>query len=67
MKLSDKVYNVMKWVVVIVLPAVGTLYAALAAVWGWPYSQEVVTTITALDTFLGAILCISTASYNKEG
>lgn len=67
MKLSDKVYNVMKWVVVIVLPAVGTLYAALAAVWGWPCSQEVVTTITALDTFLGAILCISTASYNKEG
>lgn len=66
MKLSDKVYNIMKWFVVIVMPAVGTLYAALAAVWGFPYSQEVVTTITAVDTFLGAILCISTASYNAD-
>ena len=48
------------------LPAVATLYAALSAVWAWPYSEEVVTTITAVDTFLGAVLCISTATYNKE-
>ena len=48
------------------LPAIATLYAALSAVWAWPYSDQVVTTITAVDTFLGAVLCISTATYNKE-
>ena len=64
MKLSNKVYDILKWVVIIVLPALGTLYAALSAVWGWPYTEEIVTTITAVDTFLGAVLCISTAQYN---
>lgn len=66
MKLPDSLYNVMKWIVIIVLPALATLYAALSAVWAWPFSQEVVTTITAVDTFLGAILCISTANYNSS-
>ncbi len=66
MKLNDKVYDILKWVVIIVLPALATLYAALASVWSWPYSQEVVTTITAVDTFLGAVLCISTVQYNKS-
>ena len=67
MKISDKLYDILKWVVIIVLPAVATLYAALSAVWAWPYSAEVVTTLTAADTFLGAVLCISTATYNKGG
>lgn len=67
MKISNKLYDILKWVVIIVLPAVATLYAALSAVWAWPYSEEVVTTITAVDTFLGAVLCISTATYNKGG
>ena len=51
------------------LPAMATLYKALSAVWAWPYANEVVTTITAADTFLGAVLCISAATYNynKEG
>jgi len=66
MKLNNKVYDIMKWLVIIVLPAAATLYAALAAVWAWPYADEVVTTITAVDTFLGAVLCISTAQYHKE-
>ena len=66
MKMSDKLYDILKWLVIIVLPAMGTLYAALATVWGWPYKEELVTTITAVDTFLGAVLCISTATYNKE-
>ena len=65
MKLSDKAYDAIKWVVIIVLPAIATLYAALAAVWGWPYSEQIVTTINAIDTFLGAVLCVSTANYNK--
>ena len=66
MKIPDKLYDILKWVVIIVLPAIATLYAALSAVWSWPYSDEVVTTITAVDTFLGAVLCISTATYHKE-
>ena len=66
MKISNKLYDILKWVVIIVLPAVATLYAALSTGWGWPHSEEIVTTITAVDTFLGAVLCISTATYNKE-
>lgn len=66
MKLTDKAYDLMKWLVIIVLPALATLYAALAAVWTWPLADQVVTTITALDTFLGAVLCISTATYNTK-
>lgn len=66
MKLSNKLYDILKWVVIIALPALATLYAALAGVWAWPYPDEVVTTITAVDTFLGAVLCISTVNYNKE-
>ena len=66
MKLSNKLYDILTWVVIIVLPALATLYAALAGVWAWPYPDEVVTTITAVDTFLGAVLCISTVNYNKE-
>lgn len=66
MKIPNKIYDVLKWLVIIVFPAVGTLYAALSTVWGWPYSEEIVTSITSVDTFLGAVLCISTATYNKE-
>ena len=65
MKISNKLYDILKWLVIIVLPAAGTLCSALCSVWGWPYSEEVVTTITAVDTFLGAVLCISSATYNK--
>ena len=67
MKIPDKLYDILKWVVIIVLPAIATLYAALSSVCAWPYSEEIVTTITAVDTFLGAVLCISTATYDKEG
>ncbi|MBQ2396430.1 MAG: phage holin [Bacteroidales bacterium] len=49
-----------------VLPAIGTLYFALAGIWGFPYGEEVVGTIAAVDTFLGVILGISTAQYNKN-
>ena len=65
MKLNDSVYDILKWLVIIVLPACATLYAALASVWGWPFAEQVTTTITAVDTFLGAVLCISTVSYHK--
>lgn len=66
MKLNDKLYDILKWLVIIVLPACATLYAALSSVWGWPFAEQVTTTITAVDTFLGAVLCISTVNYHKE-
>lgn len=64
--MSNKAYDTIKWIVVIVLPALGTLYFALAGIWGLPYGEEIVGTITAIDTFLGAIMMISTAQYNKR-
>ena len=65
MKFSNKVYDILKWIAQIVLPAIGTLYFALAGIWGFPYGEQIVGTITAIDAFLGAILGISSANYNK--
>lgn len=66
MKMSNKVYDALKYVAMIVLPAIGTLYFALANIWGLPYGEEVVGTITAVDAFLGALLGISSAKYKGE-
>ena len=66
MKMSNKVYDVLKYIAQILLPALGTLYFALAKIWGFPYAAEVVGTISAVDAFLGALLKISTDQYNKE-
>jgi len=66
MKLNNKVYDVLKWVALILLPALGTLYFALAGIWGFPYAEQIVGTITAIDTFLGVLLGISNNSYKKE-
>lgn len=66
MKLNDKVYDVLKWIALYLLPALGTLYFALSGIWGFPYGEEVVGTITAVDTFLGVVLGISSATYNKD-
>lgn len=66
MKLNNKVYDILKWIAMIVLPALGTLYFTLAGIWGLPYGEQVVGTITALVTALGTILKISTAKYNKK-
>ena len=67
MKLNNKTYDILKFIAQIVLPAVGTLYFALAGIWDFPYGEEIVGTITAVDTFLGALLGLSSATYNKEG
>lgn len=64
--MSNKVYDVMKWIAMYLLPALGTLYFAIASIWGFPYGEQIVGTITAIDTFLGVILGISTAQYNKR-
>ena len=65
MKMSNKVYDILKFIAQILLPAVGTLYFALSKIWGFPYATEIVGTISAVDAFLGAILGISTMQYNK--
>ena len=64
--MPNKIYDVLKYIAQIVLPAIGTLYFALAGIWGFPYGEEIVGTITALDTFLGVILGISSINYNKN-
>lgn len=64
--MNNKTYDVLKWVAQIFLPAVATLYFAIASIWGLPYSEQIVGTITAIDAFLGALLGISTYQYNKD-
>lgn len=63
--MSNKVYDILKWIAQILLPALATLYFALAQIWHLPYGEEIVGTITAFDAFLGVILGISTHNYNK--
>lgn len=63
--MSNKTYDILKYIAQIVLPAVGTLYFALANIWGFPYGEEVVGTITAVDTFMGVLLKISSDNYYK--
>ena len=65
MLFSDKTYDVIKWIAQYLLPALGTLYAALSGLWGLPYGEQIVGTISAIDVFLGVLLGISTANYKK--
>lgn len=63
--MSPKIYELLKWGVLIFLPASGTLYLALSKFWGLPYGQEIVATIAAISAFLGIFLGVSSAKYNK--
>ncbi|MCH3961118.1 MAG: phage holin [Solobacterium sp.] len=65
LKLSSELYDTLKFIAQIVLPALGAFYAALAGIWGLPYAVEITGTLAAVDTFLGALLQISTSNYNK--
>lgn len=64
--LNNKTYDILKWVALVLLPALGALYFGLAGIWGFPYGEQIVGTITVIDTFLGVILGISTVQYNKK-
>ena len=64
--MSNKTYDILKFIALVFLPALGTLYFALSQIWGLPYGEQIVGTITAIDTFLGAILGISSINYNKK-
>lgn len=66
MTLNNKLYDILKYIAQIVLPAIATLYFALSQIWGLPFGEEIVGTITAIDCFLGALLGISTAQYKKS-
>jgi len=64
--MSNKIYDVLKWVTMVVLPAIGTLYFALAGIWGFPYGEQICGTITAVVTFFGIVLGISSEQYKKK-
>ena len=66
MAMSNKTYDILKWIAQYFLPAIGTLYLALSKIWGFPNGEEIMGTVAALDTFLGVVLGISSANYNKQ-
>lgn len=63
MKLDNGTYDVLKWIAQILLPAIATLYFTLATIWNFPYPEEILGTISAVDVFLGVLLGISSAKY----
>jgi hypothetical protein len=65
MKMDSRTYDILKYIAQVVLPALGTLYFALASIWGFPYGEQIVGTITAVDTFMGVLLKISSDNYYK--
>lgn len=67
MTFSNKVYDILKWVCLIVLPACSTLYFTLSGIWHLPYGEQVTGTLAAISTFIGILIGVSTKSYYKEG
>ncbi len=65
MKMSNKTYDILKWVALIVMPATAILYESLAGIWGLPFANEIPATITAVDLFLGVLLGVSNSAYKK--
>lgn len=64
--MTNRTYDILKWVAQYLLPALGTLYFALASIWGLPYGEQIVGTITAVDAFIGVLLGLSNANFKKE-
>lgn len=64
--MNNNVYDILKWVAIIVLPALSTLVSVVFQIWGIPYGTEIAQTITAVATFLGAVLMVSSVSYFKK-
>ena len=65
--MSNKMYDILKWIAQIVLPAIATFYVTIASLWNLPFPEEISGTVMAVDTLLGAILMISSENYKKEG
>ena len=64
--MSNKVYDVLKYIALIALPAFTTFYGAVSSAWGWNYTEEILTTLTAFDAMLGTLLKLSTIKYNRR-
>lgn len=64
--MSNKVYDILKWVALVVFPAIATLFSAISMIWGIPYGEQIISTIIAIDTALGAILGVSSIKYVKK-
>ncbi len=64
--MSNKVYDILKWVVMVCLPAIGTAYAGMAKIWGFPYPEQITGTIMIVCTLVGTLLGISSATYYKN-
>lgn len=64
---DSKTYDTLKWVAQFLLPALGTLYFTVSSIWGLPYGEQILGTITAIDLFLGAILGLSSSKYEGDG
>lgn len=65
--LSNRTYDVLKWLVLIAIPAIGTFIFAISQIWGWPpYAEQIVGTLSALAVLIGSLIGISTVQYNKE-
>ena len=65
--MSNKIYDFLKYIALIALPAAAALYAGLAMTWGWGHTEQILCTLTLTDTFLGALLQLSKNKYNKGG
>ena len=66
MKLNDKVYDVLKWIALVVLPALSVFYATIAGIWNLPYATQIPLTIDAIDVFIGALIGVSHLTIKKE-
>lgn len=64
--MTNKTYDILKWIALIFLPALGSLYFSLSQIWGLPRGEEIVGTITVIDVFLGAVLQIQSSNYNAN-
>lgn len=65
--MNNKSYDILKWVALVVLPAMAALYTSLAPVWGLPFENEIPLTLNAINTFLGALIGVSSIQYAKKG
>ena len=65
MKMNDKIYDALKWIALVAFPAFIALYTALSGIWGWPYGEQIIGTLAALEVFLGAMLQVSSSAYKK--
>ena len=66
LRLKDSVYNILKWICLIALPAMSVFYFTIAKIWGLPYEAEIPATINAIAVLIGALIGISNKNYNKE-